>query len=175
MHIIRCNETHLDEYQMVARQSFIDAFEKVSEPESFKKYTETAFLPDVLRGDLLDAQTAIYLLKMRDGETAGYVKLRWDRSEEFFPNEKAIELQRIYLLESYWGKGLGKILLDYCEKYGKEHDFTWIWLVVWSENYDAIRFYEREGWEKFAQKDFQFGNEIHHDPVFRKYLRNDEI
>ena len=175
MHIIRCNETHLDEYQMVARQSFIDAFEKVSEPESFKKYTETAFLPDVLRDDLLDAQTAIYLLKMRDGETAGYVKLRWDRSEEFFPNEKAIELQRIYLLESYWGKGLGKILLDYCEKYGKEHDFTWIWLIVWSENYDAIRFYEREGWEKFAQKDFQFGNEIHHDPVLRKFLGNAKI
>ncbi len=175
MHIIRCNETHLDEYQFVARQSFIDAFEKVSEPESFKQYVETAFLLDVLRGDLLDTQTAIYFLKTRDGDTAGYVKLRWDRSEEFFPNDRAIELQRIYLLEPYWGKGFGKILLDFCEKYAHKHDFAWIWLVVWSENYGAIRFYEREGWEKFALKDFQFGNEIHHDPVLRKYLMNDKL
>ena len=174
MHIIPCNETHLDEYQFVARQSFIDAFEKASEPESFKLYVETAFLPDVLRGELLDEKIAIYFIKTRDGDTAGYVKLRWDRSEEFFTNEKALELQRIYLLEKYWGKGLGKILLDYCEKYGLEHDFTWIWLVVWSENYGAIRFYEREGWAKFAFKDFQFGNEIHHDPVLRKYLGNGE-
>ena len=175
MQIIRCNKTHLDEYQLVARQSFIDAFEKVSEPESFQLYVETAFLPEVLRGDLLDAHTAIYFLKTREGETAGYVKLRWDRSEEFFPNETALELQRIYLLEKFWGKGLGKTLLDYCEKYAREHNFAWIWLVVWSENYGAIRFYEREGWEKFAQKDFQFGNEIHHDPVLRKYLGNSEL
>lgn len=175
MHIIRCNETHLDEYRLVAHQSFIDAFEKVSEPESFKKYIEAAFLPDVLRGEFLDEKIAIYFLKTRDGDTAGYLKLRWDRSEEFFPNEKALELQRIYLLEQYWGKGYGKILLDYCEKYAYEHDFAWIWLVVWSENYGAIRFYEREGWEKFAQKDFQFGNEIHRDPVLRKYLLNNKI
>ena len=54
MIIIRCNETHLGEYEQVARQSFIDAFEKVSEPESFKLYVASAFLPEVLRGDLLN-------------------------------------------------------------------------------------------------------------------------
>ena len=44
-------------------------------------------------------------------------------------------------------------------------------LGFWSENHGAIRFYEREGWEKFAQKDFQFGNEIHVDPVFKKRIK----
>lgn len=88
MQIIRSNENHLDEYKFVARQSFIDAFERASEPESFKLCVETAFLPDVLRRDLLDTQTAVYFLKILDGDTAGYVKLRWDRSEEFFKMKK---------------------------------------------------------------------------------------
>ena len=171
MKIIRCNESHLEEYQYVARQSFIDAFEKVSEPESFKSYISTAFLPDILRGELMDDKIAIYFLQNDENETVGYVKLRWDRSEEFFPNESALELQRIYLLEQFWSKGYGKIILDFSEKYAFEHNFTWIWLVVWSENHGAIRFYEREGWEKFAQKDFQFGNEIHVDPVFKKRIK----
>ena len=170
MKIIRCNESHLEEYQYVARQSFIDAFEKVSEPESFKTYISTAFLPDILRGELMDEKIAIYFLQNDENETVGYVKLRWDRSEEFFPNESALELQRIYLLEQFWSKGYGKIILDFSEKYAFEHNFTWIWLVVWSENHGAIRFYERNGWEKFARKDFMFGEEVHHDWVLRKRL-----
>lgn len=170
MQILQCNETHLDEYQYVARQSFIDAFEKVSEPESFKLYVETAFLPEILMEDLRSDQIVVYFLRTRDGNTVGYIKLRWDRSDAFFPHEKALELQRIYLLETFWGHGYGKILLDFSENFAREQGFSWIWLVVWSENYGAIRFYERAGWEKFAQKDFQFGNEIHHDPVLRKHI-----
>ena len=93
-----------------------------------------------------------------------------DRSDEFFPNNKALELQRIYLLAPYWNKGYGTFFLDFCEQYGRERGFEWIWLVVWVENHSAIRFYERQGWEKFAQKDFQFGDEVHHDPVLKKKL-----
>ena len=170
MTIIRCNETHLGEYERVARQSFIDAFEKVSEPESFKLYVASAFLPEVLRGDLVSEKAAVYFLKTNEGDTAGYIKLRWDRSDEFFPTEKALELQRIYLLEKYWYKGYGKALLDFSEYFGRENGFLWIWLLVWSENHGAIRFYERAGWEQFAVKDFPFGNEIHHDPALRKSL-----
>lgn len=171
MKIVRCDESQLLEYQRVARQSFIDAFEKVSEPESFKIYVSTTFELDILRGELQDEKIAIFFLQTEEGETAGYVKLRWDRSEEFFPTEPALELQRIYLLERFWNKGLGKILLDFSESFGKEKDFEWIWLVVWCENHGAIRFYERQGWEKFAQKNFQFGNEIHVDPVLKKKLK----
>lgn len=170
MTINRCDVNHLEEYERVARQSFFDAFEKVSDPDNFKLYVSTAFLPHILRGELEDNQTAVFFLKTDTDETAGYVKLRWDRSEEYFSNEKAIELQRIYLLEKFWRKGYGKALLEFCENFGREQDFEWIWLVVWSENYDAIRFYEREGWHQFTIKDFQFGNEIHHDPVLKKRL-----
>lgn len=170
MKVIRCDVNHLNEYQQVARQSFIDAFEKVSEPKSFKNYISTAFELDILRGELEDTKTAIYFLQTDNGESTGYIKLRWDRSEEFFGAEPALELQRIYLLERFWNKGYGKILLDFSENFAIENAFQWIWLVVWFENHGAIRFYERQGWEKFATKNFQFGDEIHVDPVFKKKL-----
>ncbi len=170
MTIIRCDINHLEEYERVARQSFYDAFEKVSHPDNFKLYVSTAFLPEILRGEIEDNKTAIFFLQTETGDTAGYVKLRWDRSDEYFLNQKAIELQRIYLLEQFWNKGYGKALLEFCEKFGKEQGFEWIWLVVWSENHGAIRFYEREGWQQFAIKDFQFGHEVHHDPVLKKKL-----
>ena len=77
MEIIRCTIQNLEEYEFVARQSFIDAFEKVSEPNSFKKYISTAFLPEVLTEELENEQIAVFFLKSDAGETAGYVKLRW--------------------------------------------------------------------------------------------------
>jgi diamine N-acetyltransferase len=170
MKIIHCTENHLDELIKVAKQSFIDAFEKQTEPDNFQDYVSKAFEPAAVLAELKHPQSIFFFLQTDDGETAGYLKLRWDRSEEFFPTENAIELQRIYLLEKFWNKGFGKILLDFSESYGREHGFEWIYLIVWFQNNGAIKFYEREGWTIFGNKDFQFGNEIHHDFALRKSL-----
>ena len=169
--IIRCTEKDLKELLKVSKQSFIDAFEKVSNPENFQKYVKKAFQPKILRGEFLAEKTVFYFIKNEAGETAGYLKMRWDRSEEFFLDESALELQRIYLLESHWGKSLGKTLLDFAETFGREQGFKWIYLIVWCENHGAIRFYEREGWVIFGRKNFQFGDEIHHDYALRKQLK----
>ena len=170
MNLFRCNEAHLSTLLPVAKQSFIDAFEKDSNPENFKLYVAKAFTEEVMLEELQHSESIFYALNAEGGDMTGYVKLRWDRSEEFFANEKAVELQRLYLLAQYWNKGYGKILLDFSENYAREQGFEWIYLVVWLENHGAIRFYERNGWEKFARKDFMFGEEVHHDWVLRKRL-----
>jgi ribosomal protein S18 acetylase RimI-like enzyme len=170
MHIIRCTENHLEELVFIAKQSFIDAFEKQTEPESFQAYISKTFEPEVVAAELKNPESVFFFIQTENRDTAGYLKLRWDRSDEFFPTEKAIELQRIYLLEKYWHLGLGQKLLNFAENFGRENGFTWIWLIVWFENHGAIRFYERSGWEKFARKEFQFGNEIHLDHALRKKI-----
>jgi diamine N-acetyltransferase len=170
MTIIKCQTDDAAELLTVARQSFMDAFEKVSNPDNFKTYIAKAFTPSVVAEELAHSESVFYFMKNDDNETVGYIKLRWDASEEFFPNEKALQLQRIYLLEKHWNKGYGKVLLDFCENYARQNAYEWIWLIVWFENHGAIRFYEREGWEKFGHKDFPFGNEIHRDFALRKKL-----
>jgi diamine N-acetyltransferase len=126
MTLIRCDETHLSTLLSVAKQSFIDAFEKDSNPENFKLYVAKAFTDEVMLEELQHPKSVFYALNTENtegGDMTGYVKLRWDRSEEFFPNEKAIELQRIYLLAQFWNKGYGKTLLDFSENYAREQGF----------------------------------------------------
>jgi diamine N-acetyltransferase len=166
--ILRCDLSHLDELLLLAKQSFIDAFEKTSDPENFKLYVTQTFTPSVLAEELAHPETVFFMLRNEKKENVGYVKLRWDRGAEFFPNEKSIELQRIYVLEKYWYKGFGKILLDCAQDFAVQGHYPWIYLVVWFQNDVAIRFYERHNWAQFAKKDFKFGNEIHHDIVMRK-------
>ena len=170
MKIIRCTENHLEELVHVAKQSFIDAFEKNTDPENFQAYVSKAFVPSLVLEELRNSESVFYIFQTDENETVGYVKLRWDRSEEFFPTEKALELQRIYLLEKFWNKGLGKALLGFSETYARDNGFAWIYLIVWFQNHGAIKFYEREGWHIFGNKDFQFGNEIHHDFALRKKI-----
>lgn len=168
--IIECNASHLDELLSLAKQTFIEAFEKVSDPDNFKLYVANTFTPSVLAEEFANSEARFFLIRTGEGENVGYIKLRWDRGKEFFPYHRSIELQRIYVLEKFWHQGYGKELLWFAENYASRHDFHWIYLVVWFENTAAIEFYERHYWEKFATKDFQFGNEIHHDVVMKKNI-----
>ena len=52
MTLIRCDETHLSTLLPVAKQSFIDAFEKDSNPENFKLYVAKAFTEEVMLEEL---------------------------------------------------------------------------------------------------------------------------
>ncbi len=168
--ILKCDASHRDELLAIAKQSFIEAFEKSSNPENFKLYVAQAFDPSVVAEELAHPETVFFILRNAEKENVGYIKMRWDRGAEFFQNEQSIELQRIYVLEKYWYQGYGKVLLDYAETYATHNNYSWIYLVVWFQNDVAIRFYERNDWQQFAKKDFQFGNEIHHDIVMKKQI-----
>ena len=168
--IIKCDAAHLDELLILAKQTFIEAFEKVSDPENFKLYVANTFTPSVLAEELAHSETSFYLMRTGEGENVGYIKLRWDRGKEFFPHRRSIELQRIYVLEKFWHQGYGKELLRFAENYAAQENYHYIYLVVWFENAAAIKFYERNNWVQFAKKDFQFGNEIHHDVVMKKNI-----
>lgn len=168
MVITRCEKADVEALVALSKQTFIDAFEKTTDPDNFNIYISTAFTPSVIEAELAHEASVFYFLKDDALQTVGYMKLRWDRSTEVMGQEKALELQRIYFLEKYWNKGYGKILLDFAENFATNNQFTWIYLCVWYKNDGAIRFYERHGWAIFSRKNFQFGNEIHHDFLLRK-------
>jgi diamine N-acetyltransferase len=169
MEIIQCTIDNFNAYRDLARQTFAETYEKGTDPKDLDKYIAEHFSNEAIAHELNSDQCVIFLLKDKDGGLIGYSKLRWDTSHELLQG-KVIEMQRIYVLRNYYGQGYGKILISHAEQYGREQGFDWIWLCVWSENHGAIRFYEREGWQKFGDTKFKFGDEIYLDPVFSKKL-----
>ena len=95
MKIVKCSENQLNELILVAKQSFIEAFEKNSDPDNFKVYVNKAFTNEAVLEELRNTESIFYFLQTAEGENIGYVKLRWDRSDEFFKTERALELQRV--------------------------------------------------------------------------------
>lgn len=169
--IRQCTANDWQKLLDVSKQTFEDAFKAQTDPVNYNAYTSTAFLPEKIKEELADPKAIFYfLLDNTTAQVAGYLKMRWDRSEEFFGTTPAIEIQRIYFYKNSWGKGYGKTLLEFAENWGRENNYAFAWLVVWFKNTGAMRFYEREGWETFARKNFQFGSVVHNDYVFRKQL-----
>jgi ribosomal protein S18 acetylase RimI-like enzyme len=48
---------------------------------------------------------------------------------------------------TYRGAGAGGALLDAVVEHAREHGWTRLWLITTNDNTDAIRLYQRAGWE----------------------------
>ena len=57
------------------------------------------------------------------------------------------ELEIVSLNAIEKGKGIGSALLDEIEKIAKEQRCRRIWLITTNDNIDALRFYQRRGYE----------------------------
>lgn len=69
------------------------------------------------------------------------------------------EIERIFVDPLMQGQGIGKVLMNYCEQYGKENGFNTVCLWTLEDNAQARSFYEKLGYalrdkrEYFADTD----------------------
>ena len=75
-----------------------------------------------------------------------------------FANNNTCELQRMFILPSYRGKGFGKVLMIRCISKAKEFGFDKIYLETLTEMETAIILYEKSG---FHRIDYRMGNTGH--------------
>jgi len=94
----------------------------------------------------------IYYLAFKDDEPAGYLSIQPE-------GENVFHLQKIYVLPSFQGMNLGKLLFEQAIKAIKElhPDPCQMRLNVNRQN-KALTFYERMGMTKVDEGDFPIGN-----------------
>lgn len=152
-------------------QSFDEAFADHPEnhPDDMRSYMNEAFSPETIAADLRDAKT-IYLIAEIETEAAGYAKIKFDSREDCVTDGKTIELCRLYALDKFIGKGIGKSLMLKFLEFGKETNCKIAWLGVWEFNFRAQEFYKKFGFEKCGEHVFQLGNDPQIDWVMQKKI-----
>lgn len=152
-------------------QSFDEAFSDhpANHPDDMRIYMNEAFSPATITADLEEART-IYLLAGYEKEAAGYAKIKLDTRESCVSGEKTIELCRLYALDKFIGKGIGKSLMLEFFKIAAEENCDTAWLGVWEFNYRAQEFYKKFGFEKCGEHVFQLGNDPQTDWVMEKKI-----
>ena len=153
----------------IAYKSFLQAYPQNTDHENMALYLEKAFDEKEINNQLSNPASIFFLMTVND-ELSGYAKLRWDRSPEQLKSIRAVELERLYFLNDFKGKGLGSQLLEYCIKFSMGKEFEIMWLLVWDENISGIEFYKHKGFETFAHKVFHFGNDSSEDILMKLEL-----
>ncbi|MFD2932944.1 GNAT family N-acetyltransferase [Spirosoma flavum] len=138
--------------------------------ELVDEYIQSACTQSILEAELADSRSTFFLLDLPDGTPIGYAKLRRHAPPRRMTNRNAIEIQRIYLLQSQIGKGQGQTLINHCIDWAKAQGYTAVWLGVWERNERAISFYKKMGFEPLGFHYFQFGSERQRDFWLQKQI-----
>lgn len=76
-----------------------------------KKYLDEEFSVEKLTVELNDKNSEFYFGTI-DNNIIGYLKINFGQSQTELQDDKAIEIERIYVLKDYHGKGVGQLLYD---------------------------------------------------------------
>lgn len=152
--------------QEIGKQTFYEAFSSTNAQDDMNKYVEESFSLKRLTTELNNENSEFYFAKI-DDNIVGYLKLNFGIAQTELKDDKALEIERIYVLKDFYGKTVGQILLDRAIEVAKNKNAEYIWLGVWEENPRAIRFYEKNGFVEFDKHIFKLGNDEQTDVMMK--------
>lgn len=153
----------------IGLKTFNDTFAKDNKSEDMALYLQNAFSPSI-QLDELNNPTIIFLIAEIDGNVVGYAKLKANSKSESSTASAPMEIERLYSLQEYIGKGIGAALMQASIKEAKERGFNSLWLGVWERNERAISFYKKWGFKEVGNHLFMLGNDPQNDLIMQLLL-----
>lgn len=150
-------------------QTFFDTFAKDNTPENMAAHLKASFSPDIQRQQL-SSPNNILLIAEADQVPVGFAQLVIGSSEESLQGSRTLEVRRIYALQEYLGKGVGKELMAAAIQEARQRGCDSIWLGVWEKNPRAIAFYKKWGFQEVGTHVFQLGDDPQTDFIMELML-----
>lgn len=169
--IKRVSPNDINELQKISKQTFKETFSARNTEENMTKYLDEVFSLDKLTSELNSINSEFYFA-ISDNNILGYLKLNLGQSQTELKDNKALEIERIYVLKDSHGKPAGQLFYEKALKTAKQLKINYIWLGVWEENPRAISFYKKNGFVEFDKHIFVLGNDEQTDIMMKLQLED---
>lgn len=156
--ILKIDKTQIEQLQKIGRQTFHETFSEFNSAENMKNYLEEGFSVEKLTAELNNPDSEFYFAILKE-QIIGYLKINFGDSQTELKDNKALEIERIYVLKEFHGKSVGQLLYNKAIEIAKQKAVDYVWLGVWEENQRAIRFYQKNGFVEFDKHIFKLGND----------------
>ena len=170
MHIVTPTVADVGRLQTLMRTTLTEAFGHLYSPADLSAYLDTAYATAQLTSELADPRNYWQLVVDGGGAPVGYLQCVPAHlpHPEIRPDRDG-EIQRIYVLKSQQGRGLGHRLMNLAldhlaERYGDAPQ----WIGVYSENPRAQKLYRSYGFEKAGEYKFPVGDVLDDEFIFRR-------
>ncbi len=121
------------------------------------QYSKTPFEKD------LETLNTEYYFLIHINKPIGILRFIWDYSHKNALKQKAIKLHRIYIDPNFHGYGYGKLSVKWLINKAIQTGYDLLWLEVMDSQEQALKFYERIGFEKVFSMRLPF--ERIHEPL----------
>lgn len=160
----------VNQLQKIGKLTFSETFSGDNSEEDMKKYLDENFSIEKLTDELNNKNSEFYFAKLEDS-VIGYLKLNFGESQTELKDNKALEIERIYVPKEYHGQSVGQILYEKAIQVAKQKDADYVWLGVWEENLRALSFYKKNGFVEFDKHIFKLGNDEQTDIMMKLQLK----
>ena len=162
--------TDINDLQQISRQTFLETFGSQNNAKNMSEFLDEAYKIEKLEKEINNPNSTFFFLKVKN-QIAGYLKVNEKdaQTEKIVPN--ALEIERIYLKQSFQHQGLGLVLIKLAEEIAKKKNKNNMWLGVWEKNYQAQAFYKKDGFVRISQHTFVVGEDPQTDFILVKRLK----
>ncbi|MEP5612662.1 MAG: GNAT family N-acetyltransferase [Cyclobacteriaceae bacterium] len=161
--------SEIETLRSIGEITFTESFESKNCKSNFEQYVSKNFsMPKILE-EFENPGSQFYFATLSE-KIVGYLKINVGNAQTEDTLESAMEVERIYVLAEHQGKRIGQVLFDKALDLARSQNLKRIWLGVWDQNIDAIRFYERNGFVKFTSHPFKLGDEDQTDILMKMEL-----
>ena len=167
--IKECSLEDIEKVKYISEKTFYETFSEDNTEENMENYLKENFSYDKMTSEISNTYSKFYIVESND-EVVAYMKINFDKAQTEEGYNNTIEVQRIYVLEDFKGKRIGKALIQKAIEIGKESNVDYLWLGVWEHNIKAIGFYEKLGFKKFDTHIFKLGDDEQVDHLMKLVL-----
>lgn len=167
--IKECSLEDIEKIKYISEKTFYETFSNENTKEDMENYSKENFSYQCLENEIKNHDSIFYVVENNE-EVVAYMKLNFDKAQTEAVHNNTLEVQRIYLLQKYKNKHIGKRLMEKAIEIGRNKNLNYIWLGVWENNINAINFYEKLGFKKFDTHIFKLGEDEQTDNLMKFML-----
>jgi len=165
--IRRARHGDATQLSVIAEETFRATFAGVNTPGNMDLHCRTSYSEAIQAEEIADPNR-VTLLCEYSGRLAGFAQLRWGKAPSCVLANAPGELQRLYVISEFHGKGVAHGLMNACMDEMTSHRSDVVWLGVWERNPKAIAFYKKFGFHEVGAHVFPLGNDPQRDVVLAR-------
>ena len=155
--------------QEIGIQTFSETFAASNTEENMSNYLKDGFSIEKLTEEINNKYSKFFFALDHE-RVIGYLKLNFGESQTELKDSKALEIERIYVMNEYHGKKVGQLLYDKAIQVAAQMQMNYVWLGVWEENQRAFNFYKKNGFVEFDKHIFKLGDDEQTDIMMKLQL-----
>lgn len=150
------------------KQVYIQTYGTEGVSDEFANFITNQFSVERLEKLILDQPKNLIVAEYKNN-LVGAVEIEFDKRCPI-DNIVGPELNKLYILEWFCGKGIGDKLLEYAKNLVRQNDQKLFWLWVLESNTRAVKFYEKHKYEWIGTAGFQMEKNNYMNKVMIKYF-----